>query len=96
MGFVREGSTRRAKRERQELMHKITEAVRSYPLKRRALFALTMCASLFIATMNWHFEPAKVIAICAATGACLFDLKGKWFMFLGGICVGDMLLYLFR
>jgi hypothetical protein len=77
-------------------MPKIAEFVKGYPLKRRALFALTTCAVLCVATMNWRLEAAKVIEIGAFTAACLFDLKGKWSMFFWGIAVGDTLLYLLR
>jgi len=75
-------------------MSKIAEFVKRYPLKRRAQFALMTLVALFVATMNWRFEAAKVIAMSAMTAACLFDLKGRWFVLLFGIGVGDLLLYL--
>jgi hypothetical protein len=72
---------------------KIAAAVKRYPLKRRATFALSTCISLLIVTINWPFEPAKTISICAPTVACLFDIRGKWFMFFTGIAIGNLLLY---
>jgi hypothetical protein len=77
----------------QRFKDKISSAVQGYPFKRRALSALTTCAALLIVTLNWKFEPAKTISICAFSVACLFDRKGKWFMFFWGIGIGDLLLY---
>lgn len=72
------------------------ENVRSYPFKRRTISALTMCIVLLVTTADWHFEPAKTIAIGSGSIARLFDIKGRWFMLFFGICIGDMLLYLWR
>lgn len=80
----------------QGIKNMVAAATKSYPLRRRAAFALSICISLLLGTISWRFEPAKVIAICAFTAACFFDIRGKWFMFFTGIGVGDMLLYLFR
>ena len=72
---------------------KIAAAVECYPFRRHAILALSTCISLLIVTMNWPFEPAKSIAICAFTVGCLFDLRGKWPMLFFGIGIGDLLLY---
>jgi hypothetical protein len=77
----------------QAIKDRISSAAQDYPFKRRVLSALTMCAVLLTVTWNWRFEPAKTIAICALTIACLFDRKGRWFMFFFGIAVGNMILY---
>jgi hypothetical protein len=76
----------------QDIKHRISSIVEGYPLKRRAVFALSTCAVLLVTTLNWKFEPAKTISICASVVACLFDSKGKWFMFFFGIVIGSLLL----
>ena len=73
-----------------------TSTVRGYPLKRRVFFTLSTCIALLIATLNWKFEPAKIISICAFSVACLFDLRGRWSMLFWGIGIGDLLLYVSR
>jgi hypothetical protein len=75
---------------------KIAAAVKCYPFKRRAIFASSICISLVVGTISWQFEPAKLIVICAFVTASLFDIRGKWFMFLTGIGIGDLLLYMWR
>jgi hypothetical protein len=75
-------------------MFQIAEVARQF--KKRAIFALTMCIMLTVVTLDWRFEAAKVIAMCATVTACVFDRKGKWFWFLCGIALGDLLLYLFK
>jgi len=72
---------------------KILTAFKDYPLKRRAIFALSSCILLLVVTLNWRFETAKTIAICAFVVACLFDKNGKAFLFFLGIMIGDLLLY---
>lgn len=67
---------------------------KAYPIKRRIISASMTLAVLLVATITWHYEPAKVIAISAFTVARLFDLKGKWCLLFLGIGIGDMLLYL--
>lgn len=76
-----------------DIKSKVAAAVKCYPLKRRAIFALSTCISLLIVTINWQFEPAKTIGIGAFTVACIFDIRGKWFMFFAGIGTGVLLLY---
>ncbi len=78
----------------QDIKPEFVETVRRYPLKMRAGFASSVCVSLLLGTINWKFEPAKTIVICAFTVACLFDIRGKWFMLFTGIGVGDLMLYL--
>lgn len=77
-------------------MVKIAEADKNFPVKRRIISALTMCALLLVVTVRWPFEPAKVIAIIAATVGRFFEIKGRWFMLFMGIVLGDMLLYVWR
>jgi hypothetical protein len=76
-----------------DIKAKITAAVKCYPLKKRAIKALSNCVLLLVVTITWRFEPAKTIAICAYTIGWLFDLRGKWSMLFFGIGIGDLLLY---
>ena len=80
----------------QSIRFRIALAAKSYPFKERAVSALLLCISLLVVSVKWHFEPAKIIALCAFTVSRLFDIKGRWFTLFMGIGVGDMLLYLFR
>jgi hypothetical protein len=77
----------------QGMKDQMPSIVRSYPIKKRAIFALSTCAALLLATLNWKFEPAKTIAICAIVVGCLFDIRGRWSMLFFGIGIGDLLLY---
>ena len=80
----------------QRFSNRISLAVQGYPFNRRVLSAVSACVVLLVVTLNWKFEPAKTIAVCAVSVACLFDRKGKWFWFSWGIGIGDLLLYLSR
>jgi hypothetical protein len=77
----------------QSAQHNLSDIVRGYPLKRRAVSALTTLAILLIVGLNRHFDWAIAIAIAAFTTARLFDLKGRWSIFFYGLGVGDLLLY---
>jgi hypothetical protein len=74
----------------------VAAATKSYPFRRRAIFALSICIPILLGTISWRFEPAKIISICAFTFACFFDIRGRWFTLFMGIGVGDMLLYAWR
>jgi hypothetical protein len=80
----------------QGITNMVAAATKSYPLRRRAAFALSISISLLLGTISWRFEPAKFIVICASTTACFFDIRGRWFTLFMGIGVGDMLLYVWR
>jgi hypothetical protein len=74
---------------------KIAAGFKSYPLKKRATFALIGCMMLLVISIKWPFEPAKTFSISAYSVGCWFDLKGRWSMFFFGIGTGVLLLYTF-
>ncbi len=90
-----DGTPLGSEREDEDILSQIADVAKKYPIKKRALFALSMFLMLSLGTIGWRFEPAKVIATCAAVIACFFDRNGKWFWFFVGIALGDLLLYLF-
>jgi hypothetical protein len=79
---------------------KVVAATKGYPLKWRAAKAMIVFAVLSVTTIkqwsfepsSWHFEPVKAIVICACSVACLFQPRGRWFMFFLGVAFGDILL----
>ena len=42
---------------------KIAAGFKSYPLKKRATFALIGCMMLLVISIKWPFEPAKTFSI---------------------------------
>jgi hypothetical protein len=64
-----------------------------YPLKNRLISALLTFGMLLIIGLKWPFDPAKIIAICVFSIARLFELRGRWSIFLHGVGAGDLLLY---
>jgi hypothetical protein len=79
---------------------RIAAAVKVYPFRWRAANAMIVFAVLSVTTVkqwnfetsSWHFEPVKTIAICACSVACLFQPRGRWFMFFLGVAFGNILL----
>jgi hypothetical protein len=75
------------------VQNEINDAVTRYPLRRRILSALTTLGIFLIVSTRWRFDWAKIIALSAFTAARLFNLRGRWSIFLHGIGIGDLLLY---
>ncbi len=84
----------------QDFKNGISAAMKTYPLRWRAANAVIVLTVLAASTIvrwhfqpsSWRFEPLKIIVISACTFACLFQPRGRWFMFSLGVALGAILL----